>query len=85
MFSKNVVRVPGVMIIGAQDAEWKCFSEEAFENHLHTQCDVWVVAPDKFHSYSDVKGSAQGAETLVAPVDPFHVGNSRIRFRSGYR
>jgi hypothetical protein len=59
------------------------FSEEEFENHLHTQCGVWAVAPDKFHFYSDVNRATQKqvTETQVAPVDSFEGRNSWICFR----
>jgi hypothetical protein len=35
------------------------FSDEDFEKHLHTQCGVWAVAPDKFHFYTDVNRATQ--------------------------
>ena len=35
------------------------FTEEGFEEHLHEQCGVWVVAPDKFHCYTNVNLQTQ--------------------------
>ena len=59
MFSIHVLGVPEVMIIGHTGCGMEMFSEEEFENHLHTQCGVWAVAPDKFHFYSDVNQATQ--------------------------
>ncbi len=59
MFSIHVLGVPEVMIIGHTGCGMELFSEEEFENHLHTQCGVWAVAPDKFHFYSDVNQATQ--------------------------
>ena len=54
MFSIHVLGVPELMIVGHTGCGMEMFTEEEFENHLHTQCGVWAVAPDKFHFYSDV-------------------------------
>jgi carbonic anhydrase len=52
MFSIHVLGVREVMVIGHTGCGMEMFSEEEFENHLHTQCGVWAVAPDKFHFYT---------------------------------
>ena len=54
MFSIHVLGVQEIMIIGHTGCGMELFSEEEFEKHLHTQCGVWAVAPDKFHFYTDV-------------------------------
>src|ERR1700689_1167995 len=59
MFSIHVLGVPEVMIIGHTGCGMAMFSEEEFENRLHTQSGVWAVAPDKFHFYSDVNRATQ--------------------------
>ena len=59
MFSIHVLGVREVMIIGHTGCGMELFSEEEFENHLHKQCGVWAVAPDKFHFYSDVNRATQ--------------------------
>jgi len=59
MFSIHVLGVPEVMVIGHTGCGMEMFSEEEFENHLHTQCGVWAVASDKFHFYSDVNRATQ--------------------------
>jgi len=59
MFSIHVLGVREVMVIGHTGCGMEMFSEEEFENHLHTQCGVWAVAPDKFHFYSDVNRATQ--------------------------
>jgi carbonic anhydrase len=59
MFSIHVLGVPEVMVIGHTGCGMEMFSEEEFENHLHTQCGVWAVAPDKFHFYSDVNRATE--------------------------
>src|ERR1700722_16837043 len=59
MFSIHVLGVPEVMVIGHTGCGMEMFSEEEFEKHLHTQCGVWAVAPDKFHFYSDVNWATQ--------------------------
>jgi carbonic anhydrase len=59
MFSIHVLGVPEVMIIGHTGCGMEMFSEEDFENHLHKQCGVWAVVPDKFHFYSDVNWATQ--------------------------
>jgi carbonic anhydrase len=59
MFSIHVLGVQEVMVIGHTGCGMEMFSEEAFENHLRTQCGVWAVAPDKFHFYSDVNQATQ--------------------------
>ena len=47
------------MVIGHTGCGMEMFSEEEFENHLHTKCGVWAVAPDKFHFYTDVNRATQ--------------------------
>ncbi len=42
------------MIVGHTGCGMTIFSEEEFENHIHTQCGVWAVSPHKFHCYTDV-------------------------------
>jgi carbonic anhydrase len=59
MFSIHVLGVREVMIVGHTGCGMEMFSEEDFENHLHAQCGVWAVAPDKFHFYSDVNRATQ--------------------------
>ena len=59
MFSIHVLGVPEIMIIGHTGCGMELFSEEDFEKHLHTQCGVWAVVPDKFHFYSDVNLATQ--------------------------
>lgn len=59
MFSIHVLGVREIMIIGHTGCGMEMFTEEQFENHLHTQCGVWAVAPDKFHFYSDVNQATQ--------------------------
>jgi carbonic anhydrase len=59
MFSIHVLSVREVMIIGHSGCGMEMFSEEEFENHLHTQCGVWAVAPDKFHFYSNVNRATE--------------------------
>jgi carbonic anhydrase len=59
MFSIHVLGVQEVMIVGHTGCGMEMFSEEEFEKHLHTQCGVWAVAPDKFHFYSDVDQATQ--------------------------
>jgi carbonic anhydrase len=53
MFSIHVLKVREVMIVGHTGCGMTLFSEEEFENHLHTQCGVWAVSPDRFHCYTD--------------------------------
>jgi carbonic anhydrase len=59
MFSIHVLGVREVMIVGHTGCGMEMFSEEEFEKHLHTQCGVWAVAPDKFHFYTDVTLATQ--------------------------
>jgi carbonic anhydrase len=59
MFSIHVLGVREVMIVGHTGCGMEMFSEEGFENHVHAQCGVWAVAPDKFHCYSDVNQQTQ--------------------------
>jgi carbonic anhydrase len=54
MFSIHVLGVQELMIVGHTGCGMELFSEDEFENHIHTQCGVWAVSPDKFHFYSDV-------------------------------
>ncbi|MGA7523609.1 MAG: carbonic anhydrase [Acidobacteriaceae bacterium] len=59
MFSIHVLNVREVMIIGHTGCGMEMFSEEDFEKHLHKQCGVWAVAPDRFHCYTDVTETTQ--------------------------
>src|SRR5580658_4610377 len=59
MFSIHVLGVREVMIVGHTGCGMTIFSEEEFENHIHTQCGVWAVSPDKFHCYTDVNLATQ--------------------------
>jgi carbonic anhydrase len=59
MFSIHVLGVREIMIVGHTGCGMELFSEEDFENHIHKQCGVWSVAPDKFHFYSDVNRATQ--------------------------
>ena len=59
MFSIHVLGVREIMIVGHTGCGMEMFSEESFEKHLHTQCGVWAVAPDKFHFYTDVNQATQ--------------------------
>src|SRR5579862_6544563 len=59
MFSIHVLGVREIMIVGHTGCGMEMFSEENFENHLHTQCGVWAVSPDKFHFYTDVNRATQ--------------------------
>ena len=59
MFSIHVLGVREIMVVGHTGCGMELFSEEDFEKHIHTQCGVWAVAPDKFHCYSDVNWQTQ--------------------------
>jgi carbonic anhydrase len=59
MFSIHVLGVREVMIVGHTGCGMEMFSEEEFENHLHKECGVWAVAPDRFHFYKDVNRATQ--------------------------
>ena len=59
MFSIHVLKVRELMIVGHTGCGMTIFSEEEFENHIHTQCGVWAVSPDKFHCYTDVNLATQ--------------------------
>jgi carbonic anhydrase len=59
MFSIHVLGVREVVLIGHTGCGMELFSEEDFDKHLHTQCGVWAVAPDKFHFYTDVNWATQ--------------------------
>jgi carbonic anhydrase len=59
MFSIHVLGVREVMIIGHTGCGMELFSEEDFANHLHKECGVWAVAPDRFHFYSDVNQATE--------------------------
>jgi carbonic anhydrase len=59
MFSIHVLGVRELMVIGHTGCGMEMFSEEEFENHLHIQCGVWAVSPDRFHFYSDVNQATQ--------------------------
>jgi carbonic anhydrase len=59
MFSIHVLGVREIMVVGHTGCGMEMFSEEEFEDRLHSQCGVWAVAPDKFHCYSDVNRQTQ--------------------------
>jgi carbonic anhydrase len=59
MFSIHVLGVKEIMIVGHTGCGMEMFSEEEFEKHLHTQCGVYAVAPDRFHFYTDVNLTTQ--------------------------
>ena len=59
MFSIHVLGVQEIMIVGHTGCGMEMFSEEEFEKHLHTQCGVWAVSPDRFHFYTDVDLATQ--------------------------
>jgi carbonic anhydrase len=59
MFSIHVLGVQEIMIVGHTGCGMEMFTEEKFEDHLHAQCGVWAVAPDKFHFYTDVDLATQ--------------------------
>jgi carbonic anhydrase len=54
MFSIHVLGVREIMIVGHTGCGMEIFTEEEFENHIHKQCGVWAVSPDRFHCYKDV-------------------------------
>jgi carbonic anhydrase len=78
MFLIHVLGVREVMIVGHTGCGMEMFSEEAFENHLHTQCGVWAVAPDKFHVYTDVDWATQ-KQVLKLRSHPWIPSNLVIR------
>jgi len=80
MFLIHVLGVREIMIVGHTGCGMTMFSEEEFENHLHTQCGVWAVAPDKFHCYTDVNlvTQKQVLKPPVAPVDSVERSDSWI-------
>jgi carbonic anhydrase len=78
MFSIHVLGVREVMIIGHTGCGMETFSEEDFEKHLHTQCGVWAVAPDKFHFYTDVNQATQ-KQVLKLRSHPWTPQNVVIR------
>jgi len=59
MFSIHVLGVRELMIVGHTGCGMEMFTEEGFEEHLHKECGTWVVAPAKFHCYSDVNKQTQ--------------------------
>ncbi|WP_260735146.1 beta-class carbonic anhydrase [Tunturiibacter lichenicola] len=59
MFSIHVLGVREIMLVGHTGCGMEMFTEEEFEKHLHTQCGVWAVSPDRFHFYSDVNLTTQ--------------------------
>ena len=59
MFSIHVLGVREIMIVGHTGCGMEIFSEEEFEKHIHKQCGVWAVSPDRFHCYSDVNLTTQ--------------------------
>ena len=59
MFSIHVLGVREIMIVGHTGCGMEMFTEEDFEQHLHTQCGVYAVTPDRFHFYTDVTRATQ--------------------------
>jgi len=59
MFSIHVLGVKEIMIVGHTGCGMEMFTEEDFEKHLHKQCGVLAVSPDKFHFYTDVNDATQ--------------------------
>ncbi len=47
MFSIHVLGVQEIMIIGHTGCGMEMFTEETFEDHLHTECGVFAVSPDR--------------------------------------
>jgi carbonic anhydrase len=78
MFSIHVLGVREIMIVGHTGCGMEMFSEESFEKHLHTQCGVWAVAPDKFHFYTDVNQATQ-KQVLKLRSHPWIPANVVIR------
>ena len=78
MFSIHVLGVREIMIVGHTGCGMEMFSEEEFEEHIHKQCGVWVVAPDKFHCYSDVNLATQ-KQVLKLRSHPWIPANVTIR------
>jgi carbonic anhydrase len=78
MFSIHVLGVREIMVVGHTGCGMEMFTEEGFENHLHTQCGAWVVAPDKFHCYSDVNLQTQ-KQVLKLRSHPWIPSNVTIR------
>jgi carbonic anhydrase len=78
MFSIHVLGVREIMIVGHTGCGMEMFSEEGFEKHLHTQCGVWAVAPDKFHFYTDVNEATQ-KQVLKLRSHPWIPANVVIR------
>ena len=78
MFSIHVLGVREIMIVGHTGCGMEMFSEESFEKHLHTQCGVWAVAPDKFHFYTDVNQATQ-KQVLKLRSHPWIPANVAIR------
>ncbi|MFZ1941744.1 MAG: carbonic anhydrase [Terracidiphilus sp.] len=78
MFSIHVLGVREIMVVGHTGCGMEMFSEEQFENHLHTQTGVSVVAPDKFHCYTDVNRQTQ-KQVLKLKSHPWIPSNVVIR------
>ena len=78
MFSIHVLGVQEIMIVGHTGCGMEMFSEETFEDHLHTQCGVLAVSPDKFHFYSDVNLATQ-KQVLKLKSHPWIPSNVVIR------
>jgi carbonic anhydrase len=78
MFSIHVLGVREVMIVGHTGCGMEMFSEEEFEKHLHTQCGVWAVSPDRFDFYTDVDMATQ-KQVLKLRSHPWIPSNVAIR------
>jgi carbonic anhydrase len=78
MFSIHVLGVRELMIVGHTGCGMELFSEEEFETHLHRECGVWSVSPDKFHFYSDVNQATQ-KQVLKLRSHPWIPSNVAIR------
>src|ERR1700722_11024202 len=59
MFSIHVLGVREIMIVGHTGCGMEIFSEEDFEKHIHKQCGVWAVSPERSHCYTDVNAVTQ--------------------------
>ncbi len=78
MFSIHVLGVREVMVVGHTGCGMEIFSEEEFEEHIHKQCGVWTVAPDRFHCYKDVNLVTQ-KQVLKLRSHPWIPSNVVIR------
>jgi carbonic anhydrase len=78
MFSIHVLGVKEIMIVGHTGCGMELFSEDGFEKHLHEQCGVLAVSPDKFHFYTDVNAQTR-KQVLKLKSHPWIPSNIVIR------